>query len=192
MDREGRRERAVALAVAVAAHACVLGWLSGWQLPHARRVAQPAVDDPLIVEFIVRPARSTAVAAPGVRERAPAHREISSPTARLPVTASRGADVQRQVAERPTLDLRVPSNGMEDVAVPRDAFARETELPGRATRFERNWAPAGTALDVASWRSPMVRAAIGLFGGPPRKCDEVERRLRVPDCLPDESDFERR
>lgn len=65
---------------------------------------------------------------------------------------------------------------------------RKRVMDPRTTRFEKAWVPAGNALEQARFRSPAVNAALGLFGGPPRRCSEVERRLRVADCLPLDAD----
>lgn len=82
------------------------------------------------------------------------------------------------------LDLRIPeTTSGAFTASERAWLERAPALDPRRTRFARAWVPAGTAIDQARFRSPALDAALGLFGAPPRRCSEVERRLRLPDCL---------
>ena len=199
MDREGRRESVVALLVVVTVHATVAAWLAGWRVRQAPAHAKTHAEDALLVEFVVRAEHSNVVtrtpAASHARPRPaspaqddPAMHGLTDDAASL---SRHGADAQEHTASA-ALDLQLPQLPVSAPVVERGASEPSSDLPGRPTRFERQWVQDGNALDAASWRSPVVRAALGLFGGPPRKCDEVERRLRRPDCLPDEEDFERR
>ncbi|WP_460833288.1 hypothetical protein [Lysobacter humi (ex Lee et al. 2017)] len=182
----------IALSIVVAVHIAIAGWLRNL---HVSDVPSHARDDALIVEFIVpkRPVRAEVrgVMSPIAGDRKPEVRGRAS-SAEASRTAAGRATVAGEPMEAAALDLRLPDAPLTVAPAPGGIVERAVRLPSRATRFEQNWAPDGNALDAASWRSPIVRGALGLFGGPPRKCDEVERRLRRPDCLPDEDDFERR
>lgn len=192
-------EVAVALGV-VAFHAWALHLLAGVELrtlAHAGRLAPEATA--LLAEFIpVPPKRArTPITATNARTRSEA-----PPTA---VAATQGAPARRSADDSlavettsaggraQALDLSVRERPDPfPAAVHSGAFARPPPLDARTTRFEQAWIPAGTAVDQARFRSQAVRLALGLFGGPPRRCDEVERRLRRVDCLPaDEDEVER-
>ncbi|HZX79990.1 MAG TPA: hypothetical protein VFE72_03430 [Lysobacter sp.] len=82
------------------------------------------------------------------------------------------------------LDLRLPAPPATDAFARRDPFERAPPIDARTTRFEKAWVPAGDALRQAGFRSRAVGVALGLFGGPPVRCSEVDRRLRKPGCLP--------
>lgn len=100
------------------------------------------------------------------------------------------------IVDRAVLDIALPEprNRPPGAAAPvRGWLERPIALEPATTRFERAWVPAGDAIAQARFYSPAVDAALGLFGRPPRRCGEVERRLRGPDCLtldPDEADTE--
>jgi len=83
------------------------------------------------------------------------------------------------------LDLRVPVVFAAPRPRPaRGAFERPPALEVERTRFATAWVPEGDALRQASFHSAAVGVLTGAFGGPPRRCSEIERRLRKPDCLP--------
>lgn len=188
-DREVR-DTGFAWMVVLLVHASIATWLLRLQWPVA---VSRGEDEALQVEFIHRPrlapaSRAGATAArPRVARAAPLRPERSARSSLVveapPSTA--GANASRNGLEPPragrALDLRLP-----DAPVPAatpDPFERKALMEPRGTRFERVWAPAGNALDQARFRSKLVGGALGLFGGPPRRCGEIERRLRKPDCL---------
>ncbi|WP_155914161.1 hypothetical protein [Lysobacter sp. HA18] len=149
-------------------------------------------DDALVVEYLPR------------KERVPIAREVASHEIASIVTARhRHAaqvtvefDAQRAPAARDSeevataaapLDLRVPEPSVTDHFATREKL-RAPPIDGRRTRFADAWQGGGTLLDEARARSGVVRIATSLFGGPPRHCNEVERRLRKPNCLPEPED----
>ncbi|MFZ5656858.1 MAG: hypothetical protein ACOY37_07365 [Pseudomonadota bacterium] len=149
--------------------------------------------DAIDVEFIRRtaparlpmPGAESARVARGTQPRAGAIETTASSDAgdagAARSVAPAASAIEGPHAPRP-LDLSLPPAAHE--ARTRRAFERAFSIDVRPTRFERHWVPDGNALEQASFRSPVVAAALGLFGGPPRRCSEVERRLRRADCLP--------
>lgn len=197
MDREHRRERGIALLAVIAVHVGIGSWLGSWRLVDASHAQRDDMSDALIVEFVVRqrtPPTATRRSALQVHSDPPlrANRPASGAGADTKPSADGSEGIRTEPAGGTTLDLRLPAASVTLGTAPGQVVEREVRLPGRSTRFERQWAPSGDVIEAASWRSPVIRTALGLFGGPPKKCDEVERRLRRPDCLPDEADFERR
>ena len=199
-ERDGAAS-AVAWATVIALHAVVFAWLT--RAP----VFSPGSntdDDALRVEFIVRPAERPSLRGQGrdVATQRTARRPrdlVTAGTDAPPTVASIRARAQPFAnaaaaatdGARNRLDLRVPEG---PVRIAKDPFAREAAIEVRGTRFERAWAPDGDVLVQARFRSRAARIALGLFGGPPRRCDEVDRRLRKPDCLAlsaDEEEAER-
>ncbi|WP_133478326.1 hypothetical protein [Cognatilysobacter segetis] len=81
------------------------------------------------------------------------------------------------------LDLRLPDMAAS-TAEARNPLERAPAVEARPTRFAQAWVPEGDALRQASFRSAAVGVAAAAFGGPPRRCKEVERRLRKANCLP--------
>jgi hypothetical protein len=149
----------------------------------------PSVDDALQVEFIVRiaPREKPAARATGRRradvtsartgDRSHASSEggalPSAPTSVIPSGPS---------PPPPVFDLHVPER--LPTLAPRDPLRRHASMDAASTRFDAHWAPAGNVLEQAAFRSPAAGIAIHAFGGPPRRCTEIERRRRRPDCLP--------
>lgn len=88
----------------------------------------------------------------------------------------------------PALDLRVQEAPMPLPASRDPPFEWRIAIEPRRTRFADTWVPEGDAIAQARFRSKVVGAALGLFGGPSRRCSEVEHRLRQPDCLPPDHD----
>lgn len=190
--RDGE-ERAIAWSVVVLVHAAIVATLVRMPLPGHASTSDAA----LTIEFIER---RRPAATPAPEEDTPRiARDGGRSTAAKPrvgqvantMTHSDGASphdgpaATTTVADDQTvrpLDLHVPG---VDIVPPRGrGLDRAPSLEPRPTRFSRAWMPEGDALEQASFRSPAVRAALALFGGPPRRCSEVERRLRRPDCLP--------
>lgn len=154
-----------------------------------RRAGAPATES-RPVDAATR-GRARARTAPSTRPHvdADAIGAVDDATARrvaiAPAVSRRRLDLDLSVREPPTTG-RVQHE-------PRAWMERDRVMDPRTTRFERAWVPAGNAIEQARFRSPAVNAALGLFGGAPRRCTEVERRLRVRDCLPldaDEGDTE--
>ncbi|WP_462115667.1 hypothetical protein [Lysobacter xanthus] len=163
-------------------------WLA--QLRPLRGRAVEVEDVPLQIEFVrrkrivdVRIVAASAV--PSLRaSHLPRriHATAGREAPRFEATAPRPAPAER-TAERP-LDLTVPSLPERADAEPRAPFERTASRGHEPTRFDRAWMPAGTALEQGAFHSAVVRAPLALFGGPPRRCTEVERRLRRINCLP--------
>ena len=175
---------AIAWLVVAIVHTLVGVWL-------ARPVTTPraSADDDvaLQIEFIQRPeAREqrqrrlvevlTRTQHGGRQSRRSAAQAPASADGEHPAVAGQRA------AESAVIDLRPPEPHAP--FQPRDPFERRAPIDARRTRFEQAWVPAGDALQQARFRSKAVGTALGLFGGPPRHCSEIERRLRRPDCLP--------
>ncbi|HEY4583087.1 MAG TPA: hypothetical protein VIG88_09510 [Lysobacter sp.] len=176
-DRD-RWSSALAWAVVALVHALIGVWL-------ARPVTSPrapADDDvALQVEYIRRTAVEKRVA--GGRRSGSDHRPAHArAVAGAPAPMSPRAESADPLAGVRDLDLRLPEAPV--VTTRRDHFERRAPLDANTTRFERAWVPAGDALVQARFRSKAVGTALGLFGGPSRRCSEVERRVRRPDCLP--------
>lgn len=188
-ERTGNlQERALAWSGVLLVHAAMFAALARMPPPY---VGAGDADAAIDVEFIPR-ALPSPLRMPGVEpariERAthpPVHAMTASPDgtdagAPVPVAPASTA-VEDGSAARP-LDLSLPPATHARRTL--HAFDRPIVIEARPTRFERHWVPDGNALEQASFRSPAVAAALGLFGGPPRRCSEVERRLRRADCLP--------
>ena len=193
-----RRERFIALAVALAVQVISIGALS--RVPGMPTSRHPVVDEALQVVFLRRPSvpatasrepASSPRVVPRARSGGPASDRLQRPDDSAdiaPDTVPATTGARAVVAGMAPLDLRVP-----EVAPPpfaesrRDAFGRP-RMDARTTRFARDWRDGGTVLDAAKRRSPVAAFALSLFGGPPRHCDEVERRLRKPYCLPEDDE----
>lgn len=192
MGYERRMDRAIALAVVVLAEAVCIGGLLRWRIGPQRA---PVHDEAIVVEFIQRPARRPA--APGVRStrgvptpRRPRRIGLASAPPSVETPRANTADPPAARA----LDLQLPDSGTAVIRrfAPDPRFERRPARTGASTRFEAAWQGDGTVLDVARRRSVVLGAALSLFGPPPRHCDEVDRRLRKPDCLnePDDEPIE--
>lgn len=188
---DDRKGSAIAWLVVAAIHIAAGVWLLRMRpLPEAS-----TIDVVLQVEFVgrvrtaaptVRPTmRSPSAAANVMPDTRTSTQERVKPGPTLQVERSLAATADSRAAssalQRP-LDLRLPDAG--PVVAPRDPLRRAPALDARGTRFARAWVPDGNAMEQAAFRSPAVAVAMGLFGGPPKKCTEVERRLRVANCLP--------
>lgn len=184
-EQDGR-DRAVAWAAVVALQGLVAVWLLRDGVPPDD---QMQADDALQIEFI---SRSTPTMVTAVAPASRTHSRETSATHRaagIPVDVSRRRpQAQRQAvddavgAAPATFDLRVPEAAV--VVAHADPLQRRAALDHRATRFESSWAPSGNVLDAAAFRSRAAALALHAFGGPPRHCDEIERRRRVANCLP--------
>ncbi|MGY3264939.1 hypothetical protein [Lysobacter sp. HA35] len=190
MERTERRDRLVALVLAALAQLAFVVMLLRL-VPMAN--VRATKDDALVVEYLPR------------KERVPIAREVASDEIASFVTARhRHAaqvtvefDARRVPAARDSekgatvaapLDLRVPEPPpVTDHFATREKL-RAPPIDARRTRFADSWQGGGTLLDEARARSGVVRIATSLFGGPPRHCSEVERRLRKPNCLPEPED----
>jgi hypothetical protein len=205
-DEQGRWPPLVA--AVMAAMVPTLGMIALVRLPVPGSSAPPGQADAASIEVVflhraavpdlrTRPVASAARRPSQARTSAstPLHMEVHASEAARDSTA-RHAPLELSVAvARSRLDLSVrdpvPAGRIEREATV--WIERERVLNPRTTRFGRAWVPAGNAIEQARFRSAAVNAALGLFGGPPRRCTEVEHRLRVHDCLPldaDEADTE--
>lgn len=144
----------------------------------------------LEVEFIEVPARRRAARMPmAVALRANGAKALRhSDALQVMTAAARPAQAlaasERVSAQPAELDLSVRDPLGSSQAGQRDAWLdRPPALDPGTTRFASAWAPDGTALEHARFPSKAVDIALGLFGGPPRTCNEVDRRLRKPDCI---------
>lgn len=195
----------VALAVLLL-HGLALDALVRWQPTAARPSGLPHIEatDAIDIQFILRVRH----AAGDARQRVPASEPVSIDTRadlsnivdgtpnEVRAPASESVPVSRGVeAANAPLDLTVRER--LDVPETRDGDSRWLEprspIEMQRTRFDATWTPDGDAVAQARHRSAAVRALTGLFGGPPRRCTEAERRLRLMDCLPldaDEADLE--
>lgn len=146
-------------------------------------------DDAIRVEFIRR------TTAPQTATRDTPRLPVGAAVARTAAVASKSAastskdapaDARNQSSSTgpAALDLHVREPSSSSTRFDsRDVFTRSPGVDARRTRFEHAWAPSGNVLEQARFRSKAAGVALGLFGGPPRKCSEVERRLRKPDCI---------
>jgi hypothetical protein len=192
--QEGRVKAYVALLV-LATHAWLLhGMLQMRVDPWIAAPKQAVVDASLAVEFVFRRRSAAPVdrapstggdAEPLSARRAASH--AAGGNHRTGAVMQAGAALSQAPATRP-LDLTVHAEPAHAFGTRRHWLERKPAIDARRTRFDDAWAPAGNALEQARFRSPAVRVALGLFGGPPRRCNEVERRLREPDCLPHDND----
>lgn len=185
----GDRDGTIALVLTIAVNAALA--FAILQLRPGKPAA-PAADDAIRIEFITRP---RAARPEQDRALAPEPARASSSTAQPPrwmrTRRAAGDDVDTSLSPKhdaPALDLHVREHPPAPLFQPRDAFARRPVIDARRTRFQHAWAPAGNVLDQARFRSKSAAVVLGLFGGPPRRCSEVERRLRKPDCLPASAD----
>lgn len=179
------RDRALALGVALLVEAAALAWFASLKLDGRADVRSGA--DGLQVVFVRRIASSreaVASKASGPLRRRPTAVPLGVGANARKAPGGAGMSVEPVAAPPRPLDLHVPESALSPPAARADAFDRPPALETRTTRFERAWMPAGNALEQASFRSAVVRGALGLFGGPPRRCSEVERRLRKINCLP--------
>lgn len=179
------RERVVAWGIVALVHLAIGEWLLHWRTAGDSIV----IDEALQVEFVVR--RASARAVPdfkGVRrqraERVGRAQVVQAPRdAAGPSRPALDATAQHEVdpGDARTLDLRVPEGEPPPVVL--DPLQRAPALEFTDTRFSHAWVPAGNALQQAGFRSRAVGVALAAFGGPPRRCTEIERRLRRPNCL---------
>ncbi|AXK71732.1 hypothetical protein DWG18_05110 [Lysobacter sp. TY2-98] len=177
----GNADAAIALVATI-----VLQIALGFAVLQLRPQVTVAVDDDAIrIEFLARPKHRVAPE-DAVIARAPgasAGSKVTRLMDRVAVGIAPRAEMAAPVPEPHALDLHVQDPASAPRFEPREVFARRPALDARVTRFERAWAPPGTVLEQARFRSKALGAALGLFGGPARHCTEVERRLRKPDCL---------
>lgn len=207
-DVEGHRERLAAAVVSALVPALAVMGLVRLPVPGLVGAGRRAADASIEVVFLRRPRAPTGTARPapqGMRERTGASSALFA-RGRSSLRAHEGRRVDGGSHPLPAdgvaspagifgLDLTVrdPAEVKAAGRQTRGGFERERPMDPRTTRFERAWVPAGNALEQARFRSAAMDAALGLFGSPPRRCSEVERRLRVLDCLsldPDEADDE--
>ena len=199
MDRSERWNVVVATTVALTVPLCVGLLLLRIPVAGSWRISGHA-DDVLEVRFIRRNApvavlprqrNSATPVAPGIastrrsqevelRDDAPVSASASTSTAST-AQAARPLDLSVRL---PPVDPRATATAPED----RPWLHRDRALDPRTTRFERSWVRAGNALEQAGFRSAAVGVALGAFGGPPKRCTEVERRLREINCLPLDAD----
>jgi hypothetical protein len=182
------RDRVVAWAFVVALQGLVVWWL----LRHGTSgLTEPYTDDALQIELIARsPMKPNARPTPSARSRGRGHDRaaVSRSMPRAQPTGERADNMPALALSalpsvpRPSMDLH-PADVPLTLA-PRDPLRRRVPLDAAATRFEAHWAPAGNALDQAAFRSRAAGLALHAFGGPSRHCTEIERRRRLPDCLP--------
>ena len=182
MGRGDRRDAAAAWIVVLAVQAMTAAWLVRLHPP----IDTGDEADALIIEFVRRP-EVHASAARAVSPRAhvaheQAAREIPGRRRRVADVPERNAEPEPEAAKAP-LDLNIPVQDSLP-ARNRDAFDRASPIEPRRTRFDAVWVPDADALRQAAFRSPAVGVVTDLFGGPPRRCSEVERRLRKANCLP--------
>ncbi|GAB1596135.1 hypothetical protein [Lysobacter claricitrinus] len=192
MRHEVDRDRVLALALTALVQAAFVLMLV--RFVPASRVAA-AVDDALVVSYVPRrrtDQETSTVRAPEVQPRVAslsAQRRHRSGNRSSSSVSGTSVDDDFDAAPAP-LDLRIP----EPPTFPDHFATREhrtdPSINVRTTRFADAWRGGGTLLDEARARSGIVRIATSLFGGPPRHCSEVERRLRKPDCLPEPADLE--
>jgi hypothetical protein len=205
MRHVARRERniqAVVVLAVAALHVTGVYMLARLDAAAWRRAVERDGEAPLDVEFVRVPARAFSASPAGGVASVAAGRRLRMPTkvrARAPTAgnararpAVAPAEASRAAAGRLDLTLRHPTvpAGERD---PDTWLQRVPALDPRTTRFDAAWVPAGSAPEQARFRSRAARVALGLFGGPPRRCSESERRLRMPACLPlhaDELDAE--
>ena len=182
MGHADRRDAAAAWFAVLVVQVITAAWLARLHLP----IDAGNEADALIIEFVRRP-EVHAAPARGVLPRAHVEREAAGrevPGSRRyeSEVSDRKAQPQPAASNAP-LDLHVPVQ--DPLPAPnRAAFERASPIETRGTRFDAVWAPDADALRQAAFRSPAVGVVTGLFGGPPRRCSEVERRLRKANCLP--------
>jgi hypothetical protein len=182
-----RSDRVAALAATLLAHVLIVALIT----PMRSRGPASAPDEVLPVEFVPRRERVSSApvkAAEPRRSKEPTldGDEAETSRTRVPLghaNASAPLPSTNASETRQPLDLTV-HDPTAHPTTPRDAFARPAPLESKPTRFAQAWVPDGTAIEQTRFRSPAAAVALGLFGGPPRRCTEVERRLRMPDCLP--------
>ncbi len=186
--RRGDRDRVVAV-VATIVLQLALGAAVLRLKPAVSTASASKWDDAIRVEFIRRttaPQTATRdtprlpVGATVARTVAVVPKSAASPLRDTPADARDDSSSTGPAA----LDLHVRERSSSSTRVDtRDVFERRPGVDARRTRFEHAWAPSGNVLEQARFRSKAAGVALGLFGGPPRKCTEVERRLRKPDCI---------
>ncbi|TZF89842.1 hypothetical protein [Cognatilysobacter lacus] len=182
-----RRESAVVWSIVFLLQAALV-WLV-LRIPAPLGIAAP--DDALVVEFIARSV-ATIEHSTTRRERRPARRGLAyGVSARLdratrvaPGAPDAHVSPDAGVAADAPLDLRLPPGAVPVPRLRRDSFARAAPIEAQPTRFATAWVPEGNALRQASFHHVIVAGALIAFGGPPRHCSEVERRLRKANCLP--------
>lgn len=187
MDRDDWNGR-IALGV-VLAHVLLVHALIAWRPSAGRAGATAETSDAIDVVFVSRRSRVAVPAAAVVRSaEAGSHRTSRRTFTTTPGDRERAAGVavreHAPARARAPLDLtlRVPQSSPSSGAD--DWLERRAALDSGKTRFDGAWVRDGTALEQAGQRSRVVGALLGAFGGPPRRCTEVERRLRGINCLP--------
>lgn len=196
MDGQERWDRIVSAVLSVAMSGGAAWWLSRTVFSSGRPPNESVEETPLDVEFLGRPVAADTARVPLKQlrtERAHAELEragfnvagvsqaaasMDASTSHVSAVSAAGVDVP------PHRDLHVHPN-VALLPVRTEPFQRTPALEPQTTRFEAAWAPQADALQTASWRHPVLGVALHAFGGPPRHCTEVERRLLGPNCLPE-------
>lgn len=197
MDGQDNADRFVSAILAVALSGAATWWLLRISFEGGDEAVDAANETPLQIEFLTRPIAPRAQLPLATRDVQPKRARLAatavfageatpsrSPRSQLAGTsAPHGGNAELTDAVSPSLDLHVHP---DTVVIPRRTgpLDRARKLDPRTTRFEAAWAPQTDALQTAGWRHPMLNVALHAFGGPPRHCSEVERRLLKPDCLP--------
>lgn len=178
----------IALGV-VLAHVLLVHALIAWRPSAGRAGATAETSDAIDVVFVSRRSRMAVPAADGAPPAEAGNRRAGRRTfTATPGDRERAAGVavleHAPLGARAPLDLTVPVPQSPTPTGADDWLERPAALDSRKTRFDRAWVRDGTALEQAGQRSRVVGALLGAFGGPPRRCTEVERRLRGINCLP--------
>lgn len=188
-----RDERLWAALVVLLLHVACSAWLlnfdPGRRVPVARR-ALP--EEAIQVVYLARSAPPVASPAPvkniAVRSRKDAGPEVvlASRAHRDAATAAIDGLLDTNPQPRLQLDLALPSRYTAIEIASRDALADRGVIERHTSRFEKSWKPQGNLWTQLAWESKIAGTILSAFGGPPRRCTEVEKRLRKPDCLPDD------
>jgi hypothetical protein len=104
--------------------------------------------------------------------------------------AKRGPARLRQVTRESvpstkTLRLTLPDAYTAVTIAPADPLSRRASLDYAPTRFNRQWASDGNAVEQFAWRHAAVAMALAAFGGNRHICTDEDKRQRMRGCAPD-------
>lgn len=84
-----------------------------------------------------------------------------------------------------TLRLALPDTLTAITIAPADPLARRASIDYTPTRFDRQWASDGNAVEQLAWRHEAVAMALAAFGGNRHICTDEDKRQRMRGCAPD-------
>lgn len=181
-------ERPWAALVVLVFHLAALAWLLNF-VPEQRVTGTRLAGDEeeaIQIVFVVRPAPAVVPAEPALAR--PSRRDGALQAVTVVARPDSAATVPEPAdtpTKHPRLDLSLPLAQREVVIPSRDVLADRGAIRYEATRFAGSWKPEGNALTELAWKSKVADVVLSAFGGPPRRCTEVEKRLLKPYCLPD-------